>query len=207
MRLNRQGFGQRGVFNFWRGVNLPDRRPGNRKSLAPPVSAESATGVPPREADRSRLSLTTTAGRRCLTDTFRERSTVSAIERRANPVPREAVSRESKRRRAGDRWDDLVARVSQLNPGSCATALATESQEPRVPMTQSRGGLPVSVAANRLARRHCAPSLRTLSPSRRLVADSIESVHASTLTADSGCTEGRVGNRRDEKLRRTVSEE
>jgi len=86
----RQRSGQRRVFSFGPAVRPQDRRLGNRRILAPPVSPESATRVPPREADRSRLSLTTTAGRRCLTDTFRERSTMSAIERCANPVPREA---------------------------------------------------------------------------------------------------------------------
>jgi hypothetical protein len=82
-----QRFDQRRVFCFGRAVSLLDRRSGNRKILAPPVRPESATCVPPREAARSRLSLTTTAGRRCLTDPLRERSTVSAIERCANPVP------------------------------------------------------------------------------------------------------------------------
>jgi hypothetical protein len=101
VRRYRQCFGQRRVFSFGRAVGLLDRRPGNRRILAPPVIPESATCVPKRDADRNRLSLTTTAGRRCLTDTLRERSTVSAIERRANPVPRQAVSRESKRHRAG----------------------------------------------------------------------------------------------------------
>ena len=76
----RRRLGQRRVFSLGLVVSPLDRRPGNRKILAPPVSPESATCVPSREAERSRLSLTTTAGRRCLTDTFRERSTMSAIE-------------------------------------------------------------------------------------------------------------------------------
>jgi hypothetical protein len=123
---------QRRVFSFGRAVGPLDRRPGNRRIRAPPVSPESATCVPPREADRSRLSLTTTAGRRCLTDTSRERSTMSAIERRANPVPREAVSRESKRRRPGGRCEDLAARLAQLNPGSCASDARSRNRRSHV---------------------------------------------------------------------------
>src|SRR5262249_24147316 len=64
---DQQRFGQRRVFSFARADSLLDRQPGNRKILAPPVSPESATFWPERETDRSRLSLTTTAGGRCLT--------------------------------------------------------------------------------------------------------------------------------------------